>query len=305
MKRLSHGRWVRHGAGTVLAVNASELLDRAVRILEASPAIDHWQKDRELIEAEDLLCHALGVDDLDPDEEVGGATRRRFERMVARRAEGEPVQLIKGFAVFRGLEIVARPGVFVPRDSTEFLAEQAVRRLRRRRRPVHVDLATGGGTVALAVANEVRGVRSFGTDISRTAIGVARRNAERLGLRATFLIGDLFGGLPASLRGTVDVVTLHPPYVAKQELRDLPDEIRRWEPTHTLTDHSRDGLGLVARTAAEAGGWLEPGGWLLIEVSPDRARAVGRVMRHNGFRDVRSTADRGFKVTRVMVGRRP
>jgi release factor glutamine methyltransferase len=295
---------VRDGAGTVLAVNASEVLDRAVAVLEASPAIDHWQRDRELIEAEDLLCHALGVDELDPDDDVDAATRRRFDRLIARRAAGEPVQLIKGYAVFRGLEVVARPGVFVPRDSTEFLAEQAVRRLRRRRRPVHVDVATGGGTVALAVANEVRGVRTYGTDISRTAIAVARTNASRLGLRATFVVGDLFAALPARLRGTVDVVTLHPPYVAAQELRELPDEIRRWEPTHTLTDHSRDGLGLVGRVVVEAGEWLEPGGWLLIEVSPDRARSVGRVLRAHGFREVRSTADRGFKVTRVMVGRR-
>jgi release factor glutamine methyltransferase len=284
-------------------VNAEELLERAVETLRASPAIDHWQKDRELIESEDLLCHALGVEELEPDDEVPSAVRRRFDRMIARRAAGEPVQLIKGFAVFRGLEVIARPGVFVPRDSTEYLAEQAVRRLRRRRSPIHVDIATGGGTVALAVANEVRGVRSFGTDISREAIRVARRNAERLHLRATFLVGDLFGALPAELRGRADVITLHPPYVAEQEVRELPDEIRRWEPVHTLTDHSRDGLGLVGRTAAEAGSWLKRGGWLLIEVSPDRARPVGSLMRRNGFHDVRSTLDRGFKVTRVMVGR--
>lgn len=286
-------------------MNASELLASATRTLEASPAIDHWQKDRELIEAEDLLRFALGLDELDPDEVVGAGARRRFDRMIARRAHGEPVQLIKGFAVFRGLEVLARPGVFVPRDSTEYLAEQAVRRLRGRRRPVHVDVATGGGTVALAVSNEVRGVRSFGTDISAEAIRVARRNASRLGLRASFAVGDLFGGLPASLRGTVDVVTLHPPYVARREVRDLPEEISRWEPLHTLSDRSRDGLGLIGRTAAEAVEWIEPGGWLLIEVSPDRARAVARVMRTSGFAGVRSTADQGFKVTRVVVGRLP
>jgi release factor glutamine methyltransferase len=286
-------------------VNASEVLDRAVQTLSASTAIDHWQRDRERIEAEDLLCHALGVEDVEPGDEVPTRALRRFDRMVARRADGEPVQLIKGSAGYRGLEVVARPGVFVPRDSTEFLAEQAVRRLRRRRRPVHVDVATGGGTVALAVANEVRGVRTFGTDISETAIRVARRNAQRLRLRATFRVGDLFGPLPSELRARVDVITLHPPYVARREMRELPDEIRRWEPAHTLTDRSLDGLGLIGRTAGEAGGWLKPGGWLLIEVSPDRARAVGAVMRASGFREVRSTVDRGFKVTRVMVGRRP
>lgn len=275
--------------------------------LTASSAIDHWQRDRELIEAEDLLAHALdielGTDELDRELPVTAAARRRFERMVDRRVKGEPVQLIKGFAVFRGMEIGARPGVFVPRDSSEFLAEQAIRRLRRRRRPVLVDVATGGGTIALAAANEVPGVRAFGTDISANAIRVARRNAAALRLRATFGVGDLFGGVPSKLKGRVDVVTLHPPYVPKGELRDLPDEIRRWEPAHTLSDRSVDGLGLIGRTASEAGEWLKPGGWLLIEVSPDRSRAVASVMRKGGFTDVRSTVDEGFKVTRVMVGR--
>lgn len=284
-------------------MKVSELLSAAVERLKASPAIDHWQSDREEIESDDLLCFAMGVDELDPDEEVAGPVRRRFERMIERRATGEPVQLIKGFAVFRGLEVLSRPGVFVPRDSTEFLAEQAIRRLRGRRRPVAVDLATGGGTVALAIANEVRGVRVYGTDISREAIRVARRNAQRLRLRASFAVGDLFGGLPGDLRGRVDVVTLHPPYVARGEVRELPEEIRRFEPAHTLTDRSADGLGLVGRAAREAGGWLKRGGWLLVEVSPDRSRAVAATLRAGGFRGVRSTVDRGFKVTRVIVGR--
>jgi release factor glutamine methyltransferase len=195
--------------------------------------------------------------------------------------------------------------VFVPRDSTEYLAEQAIRRLRGRRRPVAVDLATGGGTVALAIANEVRGVRVFGTDISLTAVRVARENAEALRLRATFIKGDLFGGLPAELEGLVDVITLHPPYVARDELRELPEEIRRFEPVHTLSDRSPDGLGLVGRAASEGPRWLRPRGWLLIEVSPDRSRSTASVLRRNGFGDVRSTMDRGFKVTRVLVARWP
>ena len=285
-------------------MTASDVLARAVATLKASPAIDHWQKDREEIEADDLLCYALGVDELEGDEEVPPAVCRRFERMVERRATGEPVQLIKGFAVFRGLEILARPGVFVPRDSTEFLAEQAVRRLRTRRAPVAVDLACGGGTVGLAVADEVPAAEVYGTDISVEAIRVARRNAVRLELpNARFLTGDLFGALPTRLHGAVDVITLHPPYVAKRELHELPEEIRRFEPTHTLTDQSADGLGLIGRAASESGTWLKAGGWLLIEVSPDRARSVAKVMRDHGFRDVRSTVDAGFKVTRVLVGR--
>ena len=224
---------------------------------------------------------------------------------MRRRATGEPIPFIKGFAEFRGLELIAEPGVFVPRDSSEYLAEQAVRRLRKRKAPVAVDLATGGGTIALAVANEVPKAAVYGTDISDEAIALAKKNAKRLGLRANFSQGDLFGALPKKLRGNVDVITLHPPYVASGEMADLPDEIREWEPVHTLTDRSDDGLGLIRRTVDEAPAWLRTRGWLLIETDPDRARDVTPIYRRGGFRDVEITKGGSLKVTRVIVGRSP
>jgi len=285
-------------------VKAAKLLTRAEATLKASSAIDHWQQDRELIEAEELLLHVLG-EDPDPDEEIATRDRREFEALVARRAEGEPIPYIKGYSAFRDIELIAEPGVFVPRDSSEWLAEQAIRRLRGRKRPVHVDLATGGGTIALAVADEVPNAEVYGTDVAADAVKLARRNAKRLGLTATFSKGDLFGALPSRLRGSVDVITLHPPYVARDEMEELPDEIREWEPAHTLTDRSVDGLGLVQRAVAEAPAWLTRKGWLLVEVSPDRAKAVARVFTKAGFRDVERTKGGELKVTRVIVGRRP
>jgi release factor glutamine methyltransferase len=225
--------------------------------------------------------------------------------MVARRATGEPLPFIKGYAEFRGIELLTEPGVFVPRDSSEFLAEQAVRRLRRRSEPIHIDLATGGGTIALAVADEVPGARVWGTDVAADAVALAKRNAKRLHLRARFVRGDLFDGLPQKLAGRVDVITLHPPYVPAGEMDELPDEIRDWEPEHTLTDSSVDGLGLVHRTIDEGPRWLRRSGWLLMEVSPDRAKAVTKALTRRGFRDVKSTKGGELKVTRVIVGRRP
>jgi release factor glutamine methyltransferase len=285
-------------------VKARKLLDQAVKTLKASPAIDHWQKGRERIEAEDLLMHVMDGEDPDPTDEIPGGARRRFEAMVKRRETGEPIPFIKGYAEFRGLELIAAPGVFVPRDSSEFLAEQAVRRLRKRKGAVHVDLATGGGTIALAVANEVRGARVYGADLSEDAVKLARKNAKHLGLKANFRAGDMFAGLPKKIAGSVDVITLHPPYVPREEVKELPDEVRKWEPAHTLTDQSDDGLGLVVRAADECSAWLRRGGWLLIEVSPDRAKEVARVMRAAGLREVRSTKGGELKVTRVIVGRR-
>jgi release factor glutamine methyltransferase len=289
------------------ARTAVQLIEEGEVRLKRSPAIDHWPSGREREEAAVLMAFVLG---LDPDREVPedgwvveAPRRRRYRDLVRRRAGGEPLAHILGWTTFRGLRLRVRPGSFVPRPSTEFLAFQAVRRLQRRRRPVAVDLATGAGPVALSVAREVRPADVHGTDLSEDALRLARDNARRLGLRnVAFHRGDLLEALPARLRGTVDVMTLHPPYVPRAEVRDLPIEVRGFEPEGTLTDFSVHGLGLVERAAADGGDWLRGGGWLLIEVSPDRAREVRSLLVGGGFRDVRST--RGWpQVTRVVVGR--
>jgi release factor glutamine methyltransferase len=285
-------------------MKARALLKEGIATLQASDAIDHWQKDREKIEAEDLLAFVMG-EDPDPGDRIPDRERREFLDLIERRATGEPLPYIKGFTEFRGLELISEPGVFVPRDSSEFLAEQAIRRLRKRRSPVLVDLATGAGTIALSVANEIPKAAVYGTDLSEDAVKLARRNARALGLKVRFATGDVFGGLPKKIRGTVDVITVHPPYVAEHEVQDLPDEIKDWEPVHTLTDASRDGLGFVRRTVDEGPDWLGRKGWLLMETDPDRARDVKRVMAEGGFRDVRSTKGGDLKITRVIVGRAP
>jgi release factor glutamine methyltransferase len=286
-------------------MKARPLIKQGIATLKASEAIDHWQKDREKIEAEDLLAFVMDGEEPEPNERIPDRERKEYLELIERRATGEPIPYIKGYAEFRGLELISEPGVFVPRDSSEFLAEQAIRRLRKRKSPVHVDLATGAGTIALSVANEVPKAKVYGTDLSEDAVKLARRNARALGLKARFAAGDVFGGLPRSIAGTVDVITVHPPYVAMDEIDELPDEIKDWEPVHTLTDRSKDGLGFVRRTVAEAPDWLGRKGWLLMETDPDRARDVKRVMAKGGFRDVRSTKGGELKITRVIVGRRP
>jgi release factor glutamine methyltransferase len=288
-------------------MRARDLIDRAEQLLVESPSVDHWQPGRERIEAEELLEFVLDrlPDDDDP---IPSGPRRRYERLVARRATGEPVPLITGSFVFRGLRMKVRPGVFVPRDSSEWLVEQAVVRLRGRRRPVAVDLATGAGPIALAVANEVRTAEVFGADLTAEAVSLARDNARRLRVPARFVRGDLFSGLPRRLAGRVDVLTFHPPYLGRREVRELPDEIRYFEPITALTDRSPTGMFLIERAADESEAWLRPAGWILVEVSPDRSRQVSALLRRFGFRDVRSTKDaRGGAVadaSRVVTGRR-
>jgi release factor glutamine methyltransferase len=281
---------------------AEQAIRQAEAELRASPSLDHWPG-KARVDAEVLLEHALGRD-VAPDEPISPSQVRRFRSLVERRATGEPASYITGLTEFAGLLLHVGPGAFIPRESTEFMAEQAVRRLRGRPNPVHVDLATGVGPVALSVASRAKRARVYGVDLSSKPVAFARRNARELGLdRVTFLRGDLFDPLPRSLRGGVDVVTVHPPYVGRREVRTLPAEIRGFEPIESLTDRSPAGMGLIERTAAEAPAWLRPGGWLLVEVSPDRSRAVATILRRAGYDSVRSTKGR-VRVSRVLVARR-
>jgi release factor glutamine methyltransferase len=288
-----------------MAKRAEDLIATGQRRLKRSPAIDHWPSGREKEEARTLMALSLRVepDDLDEDTAVPARVAERFHRLVRRRAGGEPMAHILGWTEFRGLRLSVRPGAFVPRQSSEFLVEQTLRRLRSRRRPVAVDVATGIGPIALAVGWALRRAQVHGVDLSADALTQARANAKALRLgNVHFHRGDLFAPIPRELRGRIDAVTLHPPYVPKDEVGDLPLEIRGFEPEHTLTDFSEHGLGLAQRTAEEGREWLCPGGWLLIEVSPDRARAVRGLVQRAGYKDVQST--KGWpEVTRVLVGR--
>lgn len=286
-------------------VTVEKLLDRAEAAVRKSKAVDLWRPSDARVQAEELLGEALGRDITsdDLDAVVPAAARRRFEAMVARRVRGEPVALILGKIEFRGLWLEVRRGVFIPRSSSELLAEKAIRRLAARKSRVAVDVATGTGPVALAVAHEVRRSKVYGVDISPLPLRVARENARRLRIRnVEFIRSDLLARLPRSLRGRVDVFTLHPPYVGRRYLRTLPREITDFEPYESITDASDDGLELVRRLLAEAPEWLRRGGWLLIEVSPDLSRRVGGLLRRQGFRDVRSQRD-SLGATRVVSGR--
>jgi release factor glutamine methyltransferase len=300
------GRGAASARSSVRATGA-DLLSSAESRIAASRNIEHWQPGLARWDAEVLLAHVLDVDvDSDGDlalNVVSPAQQRRFETLVERRLTGEPVNYITGHFRFFGLDLLVRPGVFSPRSSSELVVEHAVSRLRRRRgRRVAVDVATGAGAIALAVAAQTHRSEVWGVDISPEAARLGRTNARRLQLdNVRFAVGDMLDALPRTLRGVVDVFTIHPPYVARDEVRSLPVEIRRFEPRSTLTDGSDDGLGLVRRLADDAPSWLRPGGFVLVEIAPYLARATATVLRHGGFGEVRSHRD-SLGVTRVVAG---
>ncbi len=227
--------------------------------------------------------------------------RDRARALVSRRVAGEPLQYITGVAGFRRLELAVGPGVLVPRPETETLAEYAMQRLPSR--GTVVDIGTGSGAVALALADERPDARVIGTEVSEEALQWAERNKRELALDVELRHGDLFDALPDALCGALDVVVSNPPYIAEQERSALPREVLDHEP-HVALFAGTDGTTVIERLARDALQWLRAGGWLLIEISPHLQTAVPDVFRRHGYEDVAVHPDLAGR-PRVVEGRRP
>lgn len=232
------------------------------------------------------------------------STAAELDAMVTRRAGGEPIEQVVGWAEFRGLRIVVDPGVFVPRRRSEFLVLVAVSLVRLRSGaaglPVIVDLCCGTGALGVAVARELGGCAGSGAaelhaaDLDPVAVACARRNVALVG--GQVYQGDLFEALPASLRGRVGVLICNAPYVPTGEIPFMPAEAREHEALMAL-DGGADGLTVLRRAVAGAGEWLAPGGVLLVEASERQAPAMSAVMSAAGLAgQVHSDDDSGATV---------
>jgi release factor glutamine methyltransferase len=202
--------------------------------------------------------------------EVDAATVDRFDALVARRLGGEPLQYIEGSVPFGPVEIAVDERVLVPRPETEYLFELMVAATDAA--AVIVDLCTGSGNLALALKAAFPAATVHATDLSADALDVARKNARQNELDVHFGHGDLFAALPNHLRGRVDLLVANPPYLAADELVDLPADVLR-EPQMALAS-GPDGDEAVRAIAAELGEWLRPGGHFGIEVSEFHAADV-------------------------------
>jgi release factor glutamine methyltransferase len=239
-------------------------------------------------EAEELMALALDIEpeDLASDLKPSRRQRERYLSLIARRAAGEPLPFLTGRIEFYGLDLEVTPGAFVPRPSSELTVARALRKLRRRPSPKIVDVCTGAGPIALALAAELGGSEVWGADVSAEGLRQARRNARGLGIdNVSFIISDMYDSLPQRLRGSVDLIAGHVPYVPIEEIDDLPAEVIEHEPLSTLSDETDDGLVLMRRAIEEAPIWLKPGGWLLLEVSDDLAGVLRRMCRKAGLED--------------------
>lgn len=265
-------------------------------------------------------------------------TDAELDTMTGRRAAGEPLEHVLGWAEFCGLRIAVDPGVFVPRRRTEFLVGQAIILARRAASPaadaaglstqatgpstqatglstqatspaarhpvrppiVIVDLCCGSGAVGAALATALDRADLYAADIDPAAVACARRNVAAAG--GHVYQGDLYEPLPAVLAGRVDILVANVPYVPTGELGLMPAEARDHEPQVTL-DGGADGLDVTRRVAAAAPRWLAPGGHLLVEASERQAQQAAGVVAQAGL--IPRLARSGELNTTVVIGTRP
>lgn len=229
---------------------------------------------------------------------------RIYRDLLEERARGRPLAYIIGRREFMGLDLLVDERVLIPRPETEVLVEALLRRLSSLPRPVVVDIGTGSGAIAVALAVYHQGAELVATDLSGSALEVAEENARRHGVsvRVTFLQGDLLAPLEAlGLQGRVDAIASNPPYVPRGLIPHLPASIRCYEPLPALNG-GEDGLEHIRRIVQQSPRFLRPGGLLALEVMAGQAEAVEELMEGTGaFQEVEAIADLAG-IPRVVVG---
>jgi len=218
------------------------------------------------------------------DTPLGADARATIESAIARRARGAPLAYAVRSAPFRHLTLYVDERVLIPRPETEYLVDRIMAFGADRLRGVAVDVGTGSGAIALALAAEGHFSRVVATDVSHDALAVARRNAEECAasLRAPVELreGDALAPLD-DLAGSVELLVSNPPYIAFDELAALPRGVRDWEPALALSC-ADDGMAVTRAIVNDAGRLLRPGGILAFEVDVRRARRVAHLVREAG-----------------------
>lgn len=258
----------------------------------AEVGIDSAQNDAEL-----LAAHILGMSRgqvqsaLIVDQEISEAQAEQITDLYGRRLKREPLQHITGLAYFRNLELSVGRGVFVPRPETEFVAQLAIDALRAVaiEQPVAVDLGTGSGAIALAMATEVPNAKVFAVEKSNDAMPYTSRNfANYQSSGATLVQGDL-ADVFTELNGSVSVVVSNPPYIPAAAIpRDI--EVHLFDPDMALYG-GEDGLDVIRVVSKKAQELLVPGGVLIIEHADSQSEEVVQLLLADKWRQVRAHKD--------------
>jgi release factor glutamine methyltransferase len=230
------------------------------------------------------------------DKPLSDAELSGFRGMVARRAKREPLQYILGSQEFCGLQFVVTPAVLIPRHDTAVLVEQALEKAAAAKSVL--DIGTGSGCIAVALAKNLPAASVTAVDISVEALAVAGLNAENNGVSIEFAEGSIFE--PVADR-QFDLIVSNPPYIPTLDLAALQPEVGAFEPILAL-DGGADGLDFYRLISLNAANHLNPGGWLILEVGINQSEPVRELLASTGFLSLFTSKDSGG-IDRVVGGR--
>ena len=251
--------------------------------------LDAWYLLQMVCRIERSYYYMHGEEDL-PEEQ-----QREYEIAVQKRSEHIPLQYIIGEQEFMGLKFKVNPNVLIPRQDTETLVEEALKVLKPGMQVL--DLCTGSGCILISLMKNVPDLTGIGSDVSKTALLVAKENAKQYELAAEWVRSDLFD----NIGGKYDMIVSNPPYIRTEEIAKLMPEVRDFEPIDAL-DGREDGLYFYRRIVGEAQEYLNPGGYLYFEIGYDQGEAVSSMMREAGFTDVEVIKDLAHN-DRVVKGK--
>lgn len=241
-------------------------------------ALDAWYLLQMVCRIERSYYYVQGEEDITQD------AQKEYEIAVQKRAEHIPLQYIIGEQEFMGLRFKVNSNVLIPRQDTETLVEQVLKIVKPGMKVL--DLCTGSGCVLISVLKNAPELTGMGSDISKTALLVAKENAKLHEVDAEWVRSDLFDNITE----TFDVIMANPPYIPTGEILSLMPEVRDFEPENAL-DGGVDGLDFYRKIAGQVKDYLNPGGYVYMEIGYDQGEAVSELMRNAGFTEVEVIKD--------------
>ncbi|MDD2274960.1 MAG: peptide chain release factor N(5)-glutamine methyltransferase [Smithellaceae bacterium] len=279
-----------------------EIIFEATQTLEKA-GIPSARLDAEVLLAFLLRCNRLAFIK-NPDEAPSKKQLADFERLIARRAKGEPVAYLTGRKAFWSFVLEVNPSVLIPRPDTEVIVEEALSVAQREAwsNPRILDIGTGSGAIALALACEIPGAAITATDISSAALKTAQKNAAALKLDqpVVFREGDLF----EPVDGRFDLIVSNPPYIGAEDFESLPAGVKNFEPDEALRA-GQTGLEFYQKLIYQAHGYLAENGWLLLEIGATQEQEVRAIFEaHKDFYERVDVREDYAGLPRVIKGRR-
>lgn len=241
-------------------------------------ALDAWYLLQMVCKIERSYYYVHGEEDITQD------AQKEYEIAVQKRAEHIPLQYIIGEQEFMGLRFKVNSNVLIPRQDTETLVEQVLKIVKPGMKVL--DLCTGSGCVLISVLKNAPELTGMGSDISKTALLVAKENAKLHEVDAEWVRSDLFDNITE----TFDVIMANPPYIPTGEILSLMPEVRDFEPENAL-DGGADGLDFYRKIAGQVKDYLNPGGYVYMEIGYDQGETVSELMRNAGFTEVEVIKD--------------